>query len=88
MPKINSAVKNSRVSYKGRDIILDYEFELHHYHLKNEYQKEGLVPVEMYPYQDDIIVGYIPVDERFGVVQLEELIKWVDEVLENEYNEE
>jgi hypothetical protein len=88
MPKINSAVKNSRVSYKGRDIILDYEFELHDYHLKNEYQKEGLVPVEMYPYQDDIIVGYIPVDERFGVVQLEELIKWADEVLENEYNEE
>lgn len=42
----------------------------------------------MYPYQDDIIVGYIPVDERFGVVQLEELIKWADEALENEYNEE
>lgn len=86
MAKINEDVKNSRVSYKDRDIVLDYEFKLHAYDNKSDLKNKGLIPVEMYPYNDDIIVGYIPVDARFGVIKLEELYKWIKDVLKEENN--
>lgn len=50
----------------GRSIIVDYEFNLHSYLNKEELKKQGLVPVEMYPYADDIQVGYVHVDAEFG----------------------
>ena len=87
MPKINSSAVNARVSYKGRSIIIDYEFKLHHYALESEYRKEGIVPVEMYPYGDDVVVGYIPVDERFGVADIEKIVEWAEEVLAVESTE-
>lgn len=87
--KINSYVKNSRVSIKGKDIVLDYEFKLHAYGIcdfnsKDEMREQGIVPVEIYPYEGDILVGYIPVDNRFGVIDLEALYKWAIEAIENE----
>ena len=84
MAKINSHVKNSRVSIKCKDIVLDYEFFLHCYPDKEELQQQGLVPVEMYPYQNDIIMGYLPVDDRFGVIDLEALYSWANEQIANE----
>ena len=87
MSKINPKAVNSRISYKGRSIIIDYEFKVHHYALKSEYQKEGIVPVEMYPYGDDIVVGYVPVDEQFGVADVEKIVEWAEEVLAVESTE-
>jgi hypothetical protein len=84
MTKINSKVKNSRVSIKSKDIILDYEFFLHNYLNEAELRQKGLVPVEMYPYEGDVIIGYIPVDEQFGTVDLEALYKWALEQIEKE----
>lgn len=86
MAEINPNVKNSKVSYKDKDIILDYEFKLHLYNNESDLKNKGLIPVEMYPYNNDIIVGYIPVDARFGVIQLEELYKWANNVLKEENN--
>lgn len=87
--QINQTVKNSRVSIKGKDIVLDYEFDLHHYVQKDDIIAEGKVPVEMYPYRDDILMGYIPVDNHFGVIDLEALYKWAIEAIEkeNDYND-
>ena len=87
MSKINSNAVNSRISYKGRSIIIDYEFKLHYYHLKSEYQEKGLVPVEMYPYGDDIALGYVPVDEQFGVADVEKIVEWAEEALAKESEE-
>lgn len=84
--KINEHVKNSRVSIKGKDIVLDYEFNLHYYAQKDEIIANGEVPVEMYPYRDDILMGYIPVDNYFGVIDLEALYKWAIEAIEKEDN--
>lgn len=84
MSKINQNVKNSRISIKGKDIILDYEFSLHAYSNKDKLQRQGLVPVEMYPYEDDIIVGYLPVDDDFGVIDLEALYSWANEQIAKE----
>lgn len=84
--KINQRVKNSRVSIQGKDIILDYEFNLHWYSQKDNLISEGLVPVEMYPYEGDILMGYIPVDEEFGVIDLEALYQWAIESIEKENN--
>lgn len=86
--KINRHVKNSRVSIKGRDIVLDYEFNLHLYDHKFELIEKGLVPVEMYPYEGDILVGYIPVDSEFGVIDLQELYEWAITAIRTERKED
>lgn len=82
--QINKKVKNSRVSIQGKDIVLDYEFNLHYYSQKEELMNKGLVPVEMYPYEGDILMGYISVDEYFGVIDLETLYQWAIEAIKNE----
>jgi hypothetical protein len=82
--KINKRVTNSRVSIQGKDIVLDYEFELHGYLNEVELKEEGLVPVEMYPYEGDILIGYIHVDDEFGVIDLQELYDWAIEAIKNE----
>lgn len=84
MAKINSNVKNSRVSIKNKDIILDYEFSLYNYTNQEELQQQGLIPVEMSPYEGDITIGFISVDEKFGTVDLEALYKWAFEQIANE----
>ena len=82
--KINKKVTNSRVSIQGKDIVLDYEFQLHWYTNQPELMEEGVVPVEMYPYEGDILMGYIHVDAEFGVIDLQELYDWAIEAIKNE----
>ena len=84
MAKINPNVLNSRVSIKGKDIILDYQFSLHYYPDEEGLKQQGLVPVEMYPYEDDIIVDYLPVDDNFGVIDLEALYSWANKQIAKE----
>lgn len=74
------AYTNSHLSYKGRSVIVDYEHFLHAY----ASIPSNTVPVEMYPYDGDIYLTYIKLDERFNKVDIEELIKDLDEALENE----
>jgi hypothetical protein len=91
MGKVNTRVRNSRVSIQGKDIILDYEFALHAYmDDKEECIVKGLVPVEMYPYggDHDILVEFLPVDDRFGVIDLEALYAWALKVIAEESQEE
>lgn len=38
----------------------------------------------MYPYEGDILMGYIHVDAEFGVIDLEELYNWAIEAIKNE----
>lgn len=75
-----SAYTNYHLSYKGRSVIVDYEHILHAYGTI----PSNTVPIEMYPYGDDIYFTYIKLDERFEKVDIEELIKDLDEALENE----
>lgn len=82
--KINPRVTNSKVSIQGKDIVLDYEFALHGYLNEVDLKEEGMVPVEMYPYEGDILIGYIHVDAEFGVIDLEELYNWAIEAIKNE----
>ena len=80
----NGEILNAHFSYKGRSVIIDYEFCLHSYnHLKEDRNK--FVPFEMYPYGDDIYVGYVEVDENFHKADIEKLIKELDEVLAEEH---
>lgn len=76
------AYTNSHISYKGRSIIVDYEHVLHAY----DYIPNNVVPVEMYPYDGDIYITYIQLDEKFNKVKIEELIKDLDEALDKENN--
>ena len=79
----NCDILNAHFSYKGRSVIIDYEFCLHAYnHLKEDRNK--FVPFEMYPYGDDIYVGYVEVDENFHKADMEKLIMYLDEVLAEE----
>lgn len=71
---------NCHLSYKGRSVIVDYEHCLHIY----SSIPENVVPIEMYPYRDDIYVGYINLDEEFHKVNIEALIKDLDEALKEE----
>lgn len=79
----NGEILNAHMSYKGRSIIIDYEFCLHLYSdLKKDRNK--FVPFEIYPYGDDIYVGYVGVDEDFHKADIEKLIKEIDKALEEE----
>lgn len=79
----NGDYLNAHLSYKGRSIIIDYEFYLHSYDtLKSKDNK--FVPFEMYPYGGDIYVDYVPLDERFGKADISKLIEIIDKALENE----
>ena len=71
---------NCHISYKGRSVIVDYEHILHIY----SSIPENTVPVEMYPYGNDIYLTYINLDEEFHKVDIEALIKDLDEALEEE----
>ena len=78
---------NAQISFAGRSILVDYEFNLHPYFNKEELKKQGLVPVEMYPYANDIQVGYVHVDEEFGAADLSEILCWASKMLAIEPDE-
>lgn len=78
---------NAHLSYKGRSIIIDYEWVLHTYDSADVDEKKAanLVPFELYPYATDIHVGYAKLDTRFGKVDLADLIYKLDKVIEEEF---
>lgn len=78
---------NTHLSYKGRSVIIDYEWCLHPYDLDSELKKraEGLVPFEVYPYDGCIYVGYVHTDSTFKKADIGELISILDNIIKNEY---
>nr|DAG97124.1 MAG TPA: hypothetical protein [Crassvirales sp.] len=77
---------NAHLFYKGRSIIIDYEWCLHAYDIcdKINYISEGLVPFEVYPHGDDIYVGYLHTDSQYKKADIGELISILDDIIENE----
>lgn len=77
---------NAHLSYKGRSIIIDYEWCLHSYDLDSEIKKraEGFVPFEVYPHGDCIYVGYVHIDSEYKKADIGELISILDDIIENE----
>lgn len=71
---------NAHLSYKGKSVIVDYEYCLHCYTDTHD----GKVPFEVYPYYSDIAVGYAKLDSKVNKVDLEDLIKELDKLLEDE----
>ena len=79
----NGEILNAHISYKGRSVIIDYEFCLHCYS-NLEKDRDKFVPFEFYPYGDDIYVGYVEVDENFHKADIGKLMKEIDEALADE----
>lgn len=77
---------NAHLFYKNRSVIIDYEWCLHDYDIDNTTNKisEGLVPFEVYPYRDDIYVGYVYNDSKYKKADISELISILDDIIENE----
>lgn len=82
---------NAHLSYKGRSVIIDYEWILHAYDSTdvNEKKAANLVPFEMFPYgrfpyEADIYVGYAKLDDMFGNIDLADLISKLDEAIKKE----
>lgn len=77
---------NAHLSYKGRSVIIDYEWYLHAYDPddKANYISEDFVPFEVYPHGDDIYVGYLHTDSQYKKADIGELISVLDDIIENE----
>ena len=73
---------NAHLSYKGRSVIIDYERCLHIY----ENIPENTVPIEMYPYSSDVYVSFCRLDEEYHKVDIEDLIRDINDALEQENN--
>lgn len=71
---------NAHLSYRGKSVIVDYEHCLHDY----SPIPEGIVPFEVYPYSGDVAIGCAKLDSDFHKVDLEDLIKELDKLLEDE----
>lgn len=78
---------NAHFSYKGRSVIVDYEWILHAYDSDDMDEKKtaNLVPFEVYPYATDIYVGYAKLDVEFKKVDLVDLISKLDKAIEKEF---
>ena len=75
---------NAHLSYKGRSVIIDYEFCLHYYSELIR-KSNDFVPFEMYPYGDnDIYIGYVEVDKTFHKADMEKLIELLNEAIKEE----
>lgn len=77
---------NAHFSYKGRSVIIDYEFCLHGYsHLKPQTCEEmTAVPFEIYPYGDDIHWDFVECDAKFHKADMGKLLALIDKALEDE----
>ena len=77
---------NAHFFYKGRSVIIDYEWYLHPYDLDSDIKKrtEGFVPFEVYPYGDDIYVGYVNANNSFNKADMSELISILNDIIEKE----
>ena len=69
---------NTHLYYKGRSVIIDYEKILHVY-CDAVMNDNTIIPFEIYPYGDDIHVGYTSVDPQFHKVDISEVLKQIDE---------
>lgn len=79
----NGEILNAHISYKGRSVIIDYEFCLHNYNSLRD-NKNKFVPFEMYPYGDDVYVGHVEVDDMFHKANIGKLIEILDEAIAKE----
>ncbi len=79
-------LSNAHLSYKGRSIIIDYEWYLHPYDLDSDIKKkaEGFIPFEVYPYDGCIYTGYVHTDSTFKKADIGELISILDDIIKNE----
>lgn len=77
---------NAHLSYKGRSVIIDYEWCLHAYNLDDmtNVMSKDLVPFEVYPHGDDIYLGYVHTDSKYKKADISELISILDDIIENE----
>lgn len=75
---------NAHLFYRGRSIIIDYEWILHVYSDVDKKKAANLVPFEIYPYNTDIYVGYVKLGGRFEKVDLSDLISKLDEAIKKE----
>lgn len=82
--KGNYHLCNAHLSYKGHSVIIDYEWCLHHYASIEEKKANNVVPFEVYPYRDDICVGYVKIDTTFNKVDLSDLISKLDKLIKEE----
>ena len=82
--KGNRHFSNAHLAYKDRSVIIDYEWCLHCYDddVKAKYSTT-LVPFEIYPYRDDIVVGYAKLS-IYDKVDLSDLISKLDKLIEEE----
>lgn len=82
----NRHLLNAHFSYKGRSVIIDYEKYLYDYGLSvfKDKDNKDLIPFGMYPYGDDVYIGYVPMDERFKKADMVEIIKQIEDALYNE----
>lgn len=75
---------NAHLSYKGRSVIIDYEWFLHDYDNTDKKKAEKLVPFEVYPYAGDVYVGYVKLDDEFEKVCLTNLISKLNKIIKKE----
>lgn len=74
---------NAHLAYKGKSVVIDYERVLHCY---SENLPKTCVPVEIYPFGDDITVIYAELDEKWKKVDIGKLITLLDDILKDEPN--
>ena len=78
--KINDTrtLANTHLSMNGYSVIVDYEFTLHAYYNVDIYKSQGLVPVEVYPYQGDIDLFFVHTDNHFGKADVVEIFNHIN----------
>ena len=82
--KDNTHFCNAHLAYKGHSVIVDYEWCLHLY--DKGFQAKAvntIVPFEIYPYRNDIAVGYAKLS-AYNKVDLSDLISKLDELIKEE----
>ena len=77
---------NAHFFYKGRSVIIDYEWCLHSYDVYDDFKKRtnDYVPFEVYPYGGDVYVGYVNANNSFNKADMSELISILDDIIEKE----
>jgi len=76
----NMEYVNAHLFYKGRSVIVDYEWTLHPYGVQRT-GDEKIVPFEICPYNGDIAIGCAKLDPRSNKVDIESLIQEIDNIL-------
>lgn len=80
----NPHLCNAHLAYKGRSVIVDYEWCLHLY--EKDFQAKAvntIVPFEVYPCRGDVGVSYAKLS-TYNKVDLSDLISKLDNIIEEE----